>query len=93
MSILKPTSSADPGQQRSARARILHSGAAADADRDPVPFVPAYDLLERQDRRLSEEEAAAVGLALSLALPEPVQHSSAWGIAGRLERIFGERSR
>src|SRR5262249_51826060 len=55
---------------------------------DDIPFVPAFDLLENNGAGpLSDEEAAAVAVALWTATePEPKQ-SSRWASFARLSAI------
>ena len=51
---------------------------------DEIPFVPAFDLLNKDS--LSDEEISSVGAALSLLIEsDPV--STTWSIAALLEGI------
>ncbi len=54
---------------------------------EAVPFVPAYDLLEKQERQLTSEDIAAIGLSLWVLLEELEQKSSNWQTQARAESI------
>lgn len=55
---------------------------------DPlIPFVPAYELLSHGANRLSNEEVAAIALALYQLLPEASAYNTAWNLSGKLESI------
>jgi hypothetical protein len=56
-------------------------------DESLVPFVPAWDLFEKAQARLTDEEAAVVGCALFLLTADPNEQLTAWNIQGRLESI------
>ena len=71
--------------------KIIKPGKAQELDLaspsdDAVPFVIAYDLLEEMESRLTEEEALAIGLALS-ALTTHTSHDtdSSWRLHARQE--------
>jgi hypothetical protein len=57
-------------------------------DIDKVPFIPAFDLLEKKNNELNEEEAAAVGLALFLSLNGSIKSGkSKWELNARKESL------
>lgn len=76
MEFLKPIVSID----RLEPPRIISSG----QDDDPVPFVPAFDLLEEVENNPTPEQVAAI--AISIIGQEP-QIESNWRTNARLEAI------
>ncbi|RIL09805.1 MAG: hypothetical protein DCC75_05725 [Proteobacteria bacterium] len=62
-------------------------GTAADPDLCEIPFVPAFDLLEKEESRLSDSEACAIALALSIEVPAEDSGLSAWDIHARIEGV------
>ena len=72
---------------RSANAKNADQGDQSGFDVNQVPFVPAWDLLQAQEQRLSTEEAACVAAALYLLAPEPLDQLSPWNIGTRFESV------
>jgi hypothetical protein len=66
------------------KARKKHDKKAIESEE--VPFVPDYELLERQKARLSEDEVIAIGTALLALLPDNSETSS-WTLKARLDSI------
>lgn len=50
------------------------------------PFVPAFDLYEREHNKPSSEEIAAIALTLFLATPSP-QRSGPWTSHSRISSL------
>ena len=70
--------------------RIIRAVQLEPAQRDEqIPFVPAFDLLEAAEQRLSDSEAAAVGFALLSMLPteENSNEKSGWQQFARRQAI------
>lgn len=90
MPVLKPPSSSEIIEQRKVSPRILRSGDLERplAEQELIPFVPAYDLLEQIDGKLSAEEAACVALALFHLLPGDHAQPSIWLLNARREAIY-----
>lgn len=72
---------------RSANARNVDQAELAGFDESQVPFVPAWDLLQSQQRGLNDEEAAAVAIALYLLAPDPSEQLSPWNMGTRFEAV------
>lgn len=66
--------------------RLLRGGTNGQ-NQDEIPFIPAYDLLEAQENRLSAEEVAAIALALWKLLPSEETQLSSWGVAARFQGL------
>lgn len=66
-------------------ARVLQSPSLQEAEE--IPFVPAFDLLEQLESRLSDEVVGAVACALFALLPQPETSPTAWAIQARLEGV------
>ena len=55
---------------------------------EQVPFVPAFDLIEKPKGRLSDHDLAAIGLALAKLLPpQHREEESAWKSQARTDAI------
>ncbi|MBN8548890.1 MAG: hypothetical protein J0M12_06210 [Deltaproteobacteria bacterium] len=72
---------------RSANARTADQDDGAVFDESAVPFVPAWDLLQSKEERLSDAEAVAVALGLLLLTPHSADQLSPWNIQSRLEAV------
>ncbi|MBN8549804.1 MAG: hypothetical protein J0M12_10865 [Deltaproteobacteria bacterium] len=72
---------------RSANARTADQDDGIAFDESAVPFVPAWDLLQCKEERLSDPEAVAVALALALLTPQHSDQLSPWNIQSRLEAV------
>jgi hypothetical protein len=60
---------------------------------DEIPFVPAYDLLEAEERKLQDSEVAAIALALRLLCSKETEtfpETKGWSRVARVEGI-GQR--
>ncbi len=90
MALLRPPSAAEILEQRRASPRIIHSGLKEPqaTDSEDIPFVPAYDLLEAQEKLLTDSEAACVALALYSVIPDSAPKISAWSLNARRESIY-----
>lgn len=60
---------------------------SAKIDTDEVPFVPAIDLLEAEEKRLQSSEIFAIALALYLLVGDSAEKVSLWKQAAKLEGI------
>lgn len=57
-------------------------------DESMVPFVPAWELLQKEESLLSPEEAAVVAAALFALTPDPASdRESAWRTQARLDAV------
>lgn len=57
---------------------------------DDIPFVPAFDLLEAEEKRLQPAEVAAVALALRLLCSKETEafpETKGWSRAARVEAV------
>lgn len=91
MEIKKPAKVVNFSEQRTPQARLIKPGEGSNlnrpADNDLIPFVPAYDLLEEYERKLTPPQACSIALALHLALSPEDLGTSAWDLSARLESI------
>ena len=76
-----------PSRERKLTGKILFRPADSTAEAEAVPFIPAWDLLAAEEKKLTVEEITAVGLALLEAVPESKRDVSAWELAARLESV------
>lgn len=57
-------------------------------DSDPVPFVPAFDLLEKEEQKIKEQELAALAAAFYEIFCDTNQATEInWSIASRLVSV------
>lgn len=71
-------------------AQIIRSkGVAISGDTEEIPFVPAFDLLEQTEKRLSDEDIAAIAVALYAALIPPDESREVWERYSWIEGISG----
>ena len=84
MSIIKP--GANTATVLKVPSLIDAAQLGLDSD-DDVPFVIDWKLFEAQEKKLSEGEIAAIGMALFTMLPEDRRTPSAWELDARLESV------
>jgi len=91
MEIKKPSSVAQLSDFRTPQARILKPGEGSlldlHEDPNPIPFVPAFDLLEAEAKSLSDAELAAVALALCMLLPAADSGPRTWELQAKLDSL------
>jgi hypothetical protein len=63
------------------------SSKAQQPDDSEIPFVPAYDLLEKSGQSLTHSEAMAIALALYELVPDEKHYSTAWERVARFDSI------
>ncbi len=51
---------------------------------DSVEFVPGWDLLEREEARLQDDDLALIAASLVAMLPKPPGQESVWAIDARI---------
>ena len=61
---------------------------------DEIPFVPAFDLLEAEEKKLKDSEVAAIALALRLLCSKETEafpETKGWSRAARVEGVSQRR--